>query len=190
MRTRSAVVSLAVLLCVTGGVHASGGMLGIFGILDKVIFEPDEAHAERIQLWGSFGYADCCGGLSNVERGYLYFKLPPGTATGGTRSTVTLIHNEWADLKSVAGSGQAVGFGFWSDAGAVRGLQRTGQVSTGTYVVRFAPVDTAQHELRVRPASEKPQSPAEYHTDIGVVKLNPTGNNVEIVRLLKEAQQR
>jgi hypothetical protein len=188
MRSRVAIV-VAALLTAWASLGASGGILGIFGVIDRAVFEPDEARAERIQLWGVFGYADCCGGLSKVERGYLYFKLPSADSASGTNNT-RLVRNEWADLKSVAGTGQAVGFGFWDDSGQARGLRPGARISSTAYQVEFLPVNATQKELRVRPASEKPESPAEYHTDIGVVKLSPVGNNAEIVRLLKEPQQR
>ena len=187
MRIRVGIV-VAALLTAWVSLGASGAILGIFGVIDKAVFEPDELHAERIQLWGVLGYADCFGGLSKVERGYVYFKLSSTDSASGNNAR--LIRNEWADLKSVAGTGQAVGFGFWDDSGPARGLRPGARISSTAYQVEFLPVNATQKELRVRLASEKPESPAEYHTDVGVVKLSPVGNNAEIVRLLKEVQQR
>ena len=188
MRIRGAIIGLAVVgVSMHLGASAAADMLGIFGTIDKVVFEPEESHAERVQLWGVFGYTDCCGGISKVQRGYLYFQLPiAGNASQEDR--VTLARTEWRDFKAVAGTHQAVGFGFWSDPGPVRGLKKTGQrISGSTYEVEFAPANASQKALRVRPASEAPSSPAEYRTDIGVVKLSPVGTNADIVRLLREA---
>ncbi len=33
---------------------AKNGNIGIYGIVDKVVLEPDENAAERIQIWGLF----------------------------------------------------------------------------------------------------------------------------------------
>jgi hypothetical protein len=78
--------------------------IGIYALVDKVVFEPSEANAERIQVWGAFAIAEGYGyTYKDAERGYLYFKLNPDKPTA--------CHNEWADLKSVAGTGQIVAFG-------------------------------------------------------------------------------
>lgn len=188
MRIRIAIAGLAmVCACLHLAASAGADMLGIFGTIDSVVFEPDEVRAERIQLWGVFGYADCCGGVSQVERGYLYFRLPT-VAEPATEKLVKLARTEWADFKSIAGTQQAVGFGFWSDPGPIRGLKKTGaRILSAVYEVAFVPVNAAQKALRIRRPSEPPASPAEYRTDIGIVRLSPIGNNADIVRLLRDA---
>jgi hypothetical protein len=87
--------------------------VGIYAIVDKVVFEPSDAAPERVQVWGAFAIAKGRGETYEpAERGYMYFKL-------GSEPEVT--RKEWADLKAVAGSGQIVGLGFrHSPKGTVR----------------------------------------------------------------------
>ena len=78
--------------------------VGIYAVVDKVVFEPNETSPERIQVWGAFAIAEGSGyTYKNAERGYLYYKVNSEKATA--------CRNEWADLKSVAGTGQIVAFG-------------------------------------------------------------------------------
>jgi len=77
--------------------------IGIYALVDKVVFEPSEANPERIQVWGAFAIAEGGYTYKDAERGYLYYKVNPDKPTA--------CHNEWADLKSVAGTGQIVAFG-------------------------------------------------------------------------------
>jgi len=51
------------------------------------------------------------GHYHDAERGYLYFKLRPGDET--------VCQKEWADLKSVAGTGEIVAFGSRNPANAI-----------------------------------------------------------------------
>ena len=109
MGIRAVIVAASAALFLSVPVSASGP-LGVYGIIEKIVFEPDEARAERIQVWGAFAYVDGGAsstlGVSKAERGYLYFRLPnPNPATTGL---MDLVRREWADLKAVAGTGQAV----------------------------------------------------------------------------------
>src|SRR5687768_719730 len=99
--------------CVGATSLSASGPLGIYGIVDKVVFEPDDRAPERVQVWGAFAYVDSWpgGSVSAARRGYLYFTLPQRVGT--TPGEVELIRREWADLKAVAGTAQAVGFGEW-----------------------------------------------------------------------------
>ena len=47
-----------------------------------------------------------------------------------------------------------------------------------------------QTDLRVRPASEAPASPALYQTNAGIVKLREGGSHREIVKQLRDALER
>jgi hypothetical protein len=84
--------------------HASDPV-GIYAFADRVVFEPSDAHPERIQVWGGFALAKGANGYEyqNAQRGYLYFKLRPGDEE--------TCRKEWADLKALAGTGQIVAFG-------------------------------------------------------------------------------
>jgi hypothetical protein len=180
MRIRALIVAAAVLAAMP---LAASGPLGIYGIVERVVFEPDEAHAERVQLWGAFAYVDGGTGTplgtSKAERGYLYFTLPANAA----ESRATQIRREWADLKAVAGTGQAVGFGSWGYIGAFRALDPAKRSSSPPYILS----ERNQSDMRVRPAAEKPAGPAVYQTDSGVVKINASGDRAPIVKELQDA---
>ena len=78
--------------------------VGVYALVDKVVFEPNETSPERIQIWGAFAIAEGYGyTYKNAERGYLYYKMNPEKSNA--------CRNEWSDLKTVAGSGQIVAFG-------------------------------------------------------------------------------
>ena len=138
--------------------------VGIYCIVDKVTFEPNEANAQRIQVWGVFALAVSPGDNYTVPaRGYMYFTAPQG------REAVA--KKEWADLKSVAGTGQGVAFGprYGSRDPA------TGQLGTlGT----------------VRKTADKPANPDVYPIGgLGVTKVNPVAgyqdNMTNVINKLK-----
>lgn len=53
MRTlRVVILSAAVILVLVQNSVAKNGNVGIYGIVDKVVFEPDGSTPERIQIWG------------------------------------------------------------------------------------------------------------------------------------------
>jgi hypothetical protein len=158
MRIRAVIIAVSALALSLP--LAASGPLGIYGIVERVVFEPDEARAERVQVWGAFALVE--GGESGLGTakaapGYLYLQLPPRAP----ESEATRIRREWADLEAIAGTGQAVGFGSW-----------WGSNESG---------------LRVRRASERPTSPAIYRTDSGVVKLSATGERAALVKELQDA---
>jgi hypothetical protein len=172
---------LAVVGLLAGAAHlTASGPLGIYGIVEKVVFEPSETAPERIQLWGAFAYVDGMQGLtvSAAKRGYLYFRIDPSQAD--------LIKTEWADLKAVAGTEQAVAFGYWSYIGAFGSLQPDARSASPPYILERAPGNPLT-DLRVRPASEAPASPTLYQTNAGIVKLSATGSHAAIVKQLKDA---
>ena len=101
---------LVVLSLLAGAAHLmASGPLGIYGIVEKVAFEPNETAPERIQVWGAFAYVEGASAqgltVTAAKRGYLYFRMNPSQADA--------IRKEWADLKAVAGTAQAIGFGQW-----------------------------------------------------------------------------
>lgn len=109
---------LALLALVLAGPGVSRAVasdpIGIYALVDRVVFEPNETSPERIQVWGAFAIAEGSGSVyKNAERGYLYYKLSP--------DRTSVCRNEWADLKSVAGTGQIVAFASrYGDKGALR----------------------------------------------------------------------
>jgi hypothetical protein len=112
--------------------------VSVYCIVNKVVLEPSETEPTTIQIWGAFALsgAPFTGNTyGSVQTGYLYYSCPKG------RDSVCL--SEWGDLKSVAGTGQIVGFG-----------DRYGKTAT-----------------RVRKADEKPASPDQYPINTGVVRM-------------------
>src|SRR5262245_22220079 len=112
----SAALASVISASIAAAVEASGG-IGYYGIVERVVFEPQEKDAERIQVWGAFAYvnqASASGTVtSRAERGYLYFRVRSDIDGFTPLKEVELNRREWADLKSVAGTGQAVAFGSW-----------------------------------------------------------------------------
>jgi len=100
---KALVVLLAVMAASTMQGFASDP-IGIYALINKVVLEPSETMPERIQVWGDFtlamGHNDQ---YAPPKSGYLYFKLNP--------EKPEVCRKEWADLKSVAGTDQVVGFG-------------------------------------------------------------------------------
>lgn len=187
----------AIVVVLFAAVHLSAsGPLGIYGIVEKVVFEPNEASAERIQVWGAFAYVDD-GDVrivrlvaSTAKRGYLYFKLRSSIPGFTSESEVAAIKKEWADLKAVAGTGQPVGFGRWGYIAGFSSLQPDARPTAPSFVYERKPQGGESADLRVRPASEAPTAPATYQTNTGVVKLNEQGSHAAIVKELKEALRR
>lgn len=123
-------------------------------------------------------------GVSAVKRGYLYFRLP--SASVANVQAVEAAKKEWTDLKAVAGTGQAIGFGSWGYIGSFAGLQPQARSTMPPYILERAPGGGAQTDLRVRPESEAPTSPAAYQTEFGIVKLSDRGSHAAIVKQLKD----
>jgi hypothetical protein len=79
MRTlRVVILSAAVILFLVQISFAKNGNVGIYGIVDKVVFEPDGSTPERIQIWGLFVVpVPISSGLHKVpQQGVLYFSVP------------------------------------------------------------------------------------------------------------------
>ncbi len=187
-------IALVVLLTLAAVANLSAsGAIGIYGIVEKVVLEPNERSPERIQVWGAFAYVDGGTGsltVSPVKRGYLYFRLPALISGFTDQSQVDLVLKEWADLKSVAGTGQAIGFGSWGYIGRFAGLQPDTRGSGLPYILERVPRGGAHTDMRVRPASEAPKPPATYQTNAGIVKLSDRGSHADIVKQLKEGLAR
>jgi len=124
--------------------------VGVYALVDKVVFEPNDSAPERMQIWGTFivSAAEYGSVYGQPARGYLYFSLPSGKEQ--------LAKTEWADLKKIAGTGQAIAFG-----------SRYQQMKT---------------HARVRKASDKPDSPDVYPTGIGLTKLDDSNYQVKALK--------
>jgi hypothetical protein len=187
MKLSRAGVVIAVILAAVTQVRASGN-IGIYAIVEKVVLEPNDNAPARIQIWGAFAYADGApgqgGAASNARRGYLYFRLPDANPEAPLK--------EWADLKAIAGTGQAVGFGYYGYIGRFSDLQPDAPTSSPPrsvppYTLLLYPGGGSQIDLRVRAASEPVSNPVVYATNAGIVKLAATGSHAAIVSQLKKA---
>ena len=132
--------------------------VGVYTMVERVVFEPNDTAPTSVQIWGAFSVAiprnqdmtqskppgsfgDAAVGdvYAAVQKGYLYYSCPAGKDAQ--------CRNEWNDLKSIAGTHKVVGIGTrWN-----------------------------QH-VRVRPATEKPQAPDTYAINVGVVPIGQYGN--------------
>jgi len=136
----------------------------VYGVIEKVVVEPATGPAERVQVWGAFALMETISlGFTGYvykqpQRGYLYFKLPAGSAN------IENARREWKDLASVAGTMQAVAFGYWDR-------------------------NRGDAFITVRSPAAAPATPDVYHTDIGITKLNSNGNRT-VEALLKLAASR
>jgi len=166
----------------------------IYGIVERVVFEPNDRIPERIKVYGAFAllYTNqepvlVFSGSGDVpytpHRGFLYFKLPP-TAPNDTKNiSRATARTEWADLKTVAGTGQAIMFGSWTST--YLGLVHNSRTETG--FVSGPPYDDA---LRVLDEGEKSPRPIPYTMDTGIQKIPNQGKYGVLITQLKQALQR
>jgi hypothetical protein len=190
----SAVLALIISASLTAApVRASGG-IGYYGIIERVVFEPQEKDAERVQVWGAFAYVNLATATGTVtsraERGYLYFRVRSDIDGFTSPKQIELNRREWADLKSVAATGQAVGFGSWGYIGSFDVLDPRSVAARPSFLFERKPSGGALADLRVRPADERPDNPATYQTEMGVTRISETGNHAAIVAQLREALKR
>jgi hypothetical protein len=107
MKTKSSLLGMALLSAMVLGVGQSESRasdpVGVYAFVDKVVLEPSEGQAERIQIWGGFALAEGYGETyAPAKRGYMYFTVKPGQED--------ICRKEWSDLKTLAGSDQFVAF--------------------------------------------------------------------------------
>jgi hypothetical protein len=127
--------------------------VGIYAVVDRVVLAPDTANPQTAQIFGTFAFAarGDPNGYHPAQRGYVYYSINPKNERG-TRAA-------WADLKSVAGKGDPVAFGF-----------------------RY---DSLGH---VRQASETPANPELYPVGMGVRKLSRGGMDPKVEADLYKAR--
>ncbi len=159
------------------------GIVGIYAIVQRVEVEPN-SDGERIRIWGAFAFVN--GGSTNplevtaAKRGQLYFRPP--SVSGRTATSVEALRKEFADIKSVAGTGQAIAFGGWRYGGqfsaSVPAPGGFGVAEPGTGV----PIDAWMRADSVRSGE-----PITYVTNVGVVKLSETGGHATVIARLRAA---
>ena len=147
MTIRRAVAVTVLLLGVLVIRVSASGQAGIYAVVERVALDPPTGAAERIQIWGAFALMERSGqGFTSYVyrkpvRGYMYFEIPAGRNAENAR-------REWKDLALVAGTKNAIAFGYWD-----------------SYRGDVMPT--------VRAADVKPTLPDPYLMDIGLTKLSP-----------------
>ena len=158
--SRARIPFVAALLLLATVTLPASGPVGIFGIVEKVVFEPSAASPERLQVWGAFAYVDgndrTAIVASPAKRGYLYFKLPSIAENNSTAREIEAAKAEWADLQALAGTGQAVAFGKWGYISGFSQLSPDAQPVLPAVILERKPGGGRTTDLRVRPASEAP----------------------------------
>jgi hypothetical protein len=136
MKTMTASLAVLAIAAVGAAAVLASDRVAVYARIDKVVLEPDADAPERIQVWGVFAIAqrNDPNGYDAPSRGYLYF------AHAGSAEQV---RREWADLKSVAGTGQIVAFGS-----------------------RFEGVP------HLHQAKEQPSNPDRFATNVGLTKIS------------------
>jgi len=183
------IVAAALLAASSVLIVSASGRMALYGVIDRVVFEPNDQAPTRLQLWGAFAYGDltpqsgaAIGRPSVARRGYLYFTLPNDEAL--TRATLA----EWRDLKAVAGTGQAVSFGLWGYVTTFTDLdpgRSAGEPLTRTIVTGQRASAGPAANLHIRAAGEPVSAPVVYTPNTGVVKLSENGSRADVVELLK-----
>ena len=166
MKTLKLSVTLLVgaMLIFTAATLRASDPVGVYAIVQKVIFEPSDTAPQRILIWGVFAFADTArvgDFYTKPQRGYLYFSLPKGKESTALK--------EWADFKAVAGTGQGIAFG-----------------------TRHYPMLVKVRPDSEKPASPDSYAPDSYFANgIGVTKVNPVSgyqdNMTDIISQLKVA---
>jgi hypothetical protein len=150
-------------------VHArvSGDPFGAYCIVQKVVPGQDEGQRSTIQIWGTcsvrtVGAIDSQGNSVDASTPGAWLVSPLAPPHRGylyyftTKPKEDVAQKEWADLKALAGTGEVVAIG------------------------------SQQSPSRLRWADEKPQSPDEYPTQMGLWKITMNQAYSKIVADLKK----
>ena len=88
---------------------AKGGSVGIYAVIDQLTFDQDGPSPNTIRISGVFvlPVRMSSGEYKPPQRGYLYLRVPPGA------EQASLSRKDWAQLKTVAGTGKVVGFAYY-----------------------------------------------------------------------------
>ena len=162
----------------------ASGLVGVYAIVSKVVFEPDESGPERIQIWGAFTLVDnaITSGKQTLtpQRGYMYFTL------SGSPSQRETALKEWADFKAIAGTGQAVAFGRFGYIGEFEDELISRPSGNPPYVLmRSGDGTPSRAENPVRTESAQPARPSVYPLNMGLTKLSSSGDRATVVAQLQ-----
>jgi hypothetical protein len=179
------------LLLIAINATSKGGTVDIYALIERVVLEPNDVAPERIQIWGAFAF-DRPGDWNpptgrgyppnQPRRGYLYFRLPT------VETEARAARSEWAELKTIAGTGQAIAFGriHLGYFGMMRNQHEGDFIDSNGFV--FSAM-AGEESVRIRKESAAPRDPVTYPSSAGIVKLTNTGNFGVLLAQLKEALQ-
>src|SRR5262245_31964396 len=104
MMTKTKVCAVALVVATFAMSTYASDRVAVYGKIDRVVLEPSSESPTAIQVWGVFSVAqrNNPNDYQPAARGYLYYSL-------GNKPD--LARREWADLKTIAGTGQVVAFG-------------------------------------------------------------------------------
>jgi hypothetical protein len=177
---RSCVVGAGLLML--SSVAVASGSLGIAAVIERVVFEPNGDAPERVQVFGAFAYYDGqaneASEFTDPVRGYLYFSLP----SSGSSTTA---RREWADLATMAGTGEPVAFGGYGYIGHFEAI--AADLPSNTVDNRNGSADIGYPlglGMGVQDVGVEPTRPAEYSpSDLGVVRLGEGNYEALVARL-------
>ena len=90
-----------------------GWVGGVIGIIDKVVFEPNEDEPERVQIWGVFTLDEVYD-YGPPKRGYLYYSIFSTIDWTWTQAQIDAYkqacRSDWAKINGVAGTGKVITF--------------------------------------------------------------------------------
>ena len=102
------VALVSLFLLTTTSVIAKNATIGIYAVIDKVTFEPGDSSPAFVRIAGVFvvPVPMSSGKYGSPQRGYLYFRIPPGREVQALK--------DWKELNVLAGTGRVVGFAdYW-----------------------------------------------------------------------------
>jgi hypothetical protein len=163
MRMRLARIVLLSIAAMSVSAAELSDPIGVYALIDRVVFLPNAEHAETIRIYGAFSVSvPQRGGREGayaymLGRGYLLYSIEPG------RSDATPV--EWRDLASMAGTDAIVAFGARRAAnGRIRHAgepeDEPDRYPIGFGVVRGIRTFAFEHRLRSIPAVVSPQDGA------------------------------
>jgi hypothetical protein len=186
-------ITILILLLATTALMASG-QVGIYAVVSKVVFEPNDKAPERIQIWGAFTLVDGGTGTGGKtltpQRGYLYFVLPSATENANLREIAL---KECTDFKTIAGTNQAVAFGRFGYIGAFADELISRPAGMPPYVLMGGDptnFNGSHSKNPIRGESATPASPDPYPLNMGLTKLSSTGDLATVVNQLQQALKR
>jgi len=173
---------------------SASGLAGIYAVISKVVFEPNNRAPERIQIWGAFTLVDggtgAGGKTLTPQRGYMYFVLPSAAENANLREIAL---KEWADFNAIAGTNQAVAFGRFGYIGAFADELISRPAGMPPYVLMGGNptnFNGSRSKNPIRDETATPVSPDPYPLNMGLTKLSSTGDLAPIVNQLQQTLKR